>query len=213
MGHCAGSLGLQCGPSVSPFKDGTLRRKSSSAVWATCLTFQGWDIAQDVFVCSGVTVGQLSHPSRMGHCAGCLRLQWRCLRVQWSHCGPAVSPFNDGTLRRMCWSTVDSLWASCLTLQAWDIAQDVMVYRGVTVSQLSHSFSDGTLCRMSWSTVESVWASCLTLQGRDMMRSQSLFRCLVCWEVTVGHTVHLILFRMGHCGGCSDIRCSKLGSS
>ena len=125
------------------FKDGTLRRKSWSAVWAFCLTFQGWDIAQDVFVCSGVTVGQLSHPSRMGHCAGCLRLQWRCLRVQWSHCGPAVSPFSDGTLRRMCWSTVDSLWASCLTLQAWDIAQDVMVYRGVTVGQLSHPLRMG----------------------------------------------------------------------
>ena len=182
------------------FKDGTLRRKSWSAVWAICLTFQGWDIAQEVLVCS---VGHLSHLSRMGHCAESLRLQ----------CGPPVSPFKDGTLRRMSSSAVESLWASCLTLQAWDIAQDVMVYRGVTVSQLSHSFSDGTLCRMSWSTVESVWASCLTLQGRDMMRSQSLFRCLVCWEVTVGHTVHLILFRMGHCGGCSDIRCSKLGSS
>ena len=70
--------------------------------------------------------------------------------------------FNDGTLCRLSWSTVESLCASCLThsmmghcvgcpglqwshcgpavslIQRWDIVQDVLVYRGVSVGQLSH---------------------------------------------------------------------------
>ena len=101
MGHCAGSPGLQCGPSVSPFKDGTLRRKSSSAVWATCLTFQGWDIAQDVFVCSGVTVGQLSHPSRTRHDE--IAESVPLFGLLGSHSGPhsPPHPFQDGALWRM----------------------------------------------------------------------------------------------------------------